>query len=162
MAIVNTKSTIVSNLDAGVNTQSYYNGGVKRSAVATVEKAASDSNGSVFRFFRVPSHARIDYLGIASDVITGFTALEVGVFEAGASSPTVTQLFASAVDLSAGKTMTDITYESAATDISKIEQRLWERIGLSEDPKCMYDVCGYGTTVGTYAGTISMKIEWVE
>jgi hypothetical protein len=70
-------------------------------------------------------------------------------------------LFASAVDLSSAHDFTNDLLEATATDISQCEKRLWELAGLSADPGIDYDICATGNTVGSAAGTISMKVKFV-
>jgi hypothetical protein len=44
--------------------------------------------------------------------------------------------------------------------IDQIEKRLWERLGLSVDPQVDYDLALTGDTVGTGAGTISLRVRF--
>lgn len=167
MAVVNTKSTAVTN---GDSTQPHLIGspwiqsaGVW-SAVGTVEVAAADDNGSVYRMVRVPSGARIQSVCVMSDAIAGGTSFDVGLYDvANVSAGAVVDadFFAAGLDLSSGNTVpVDVAFGNAI-DISKIEQRIWEVLALAKDPFKMYDICLTGNTVGTGAGTISLRVEWV-
>lgn len=166
MAVANTKSTAITNADATqprVQTQSWIQKAEVFATVATVEVAAADDDASVYRMVRVPSSARIHSIEIVSDAITGGTAYDVGVYKvAGDAAGAVVDadLFADGLDLSAGNTVpVDITF--AARDIADIEKRLWELLGLSADPHKEYDICLTADTVGTGAGTISLRVEYV-
>ena len=163
MAVANTKSTIITNGDATppVLTSSKITGGMyTREAVGTVEVAAADDDGSVYRMVRVPSNARISKVEYANDAMTAATVYDLGVYRTAADGGAVVsqEAFASDLDLSSAHALTDVTFEATATDISKIEQELWQRLGLTSDPGVMYDICFTGSTVGSAAGTISLRV----
>lgn len=163
MAVANTKSTIITNADATppVLTSSKITGGMYlREAVATVEVAAADDDTSVYRMVRVPSNARISSVQYANDAITSGTVYDIGVYKTAADGGAVVsvELFASDLDLSSARALTECAYEATATDISKIEQELWQRLGLSTDPGIMYDICFTGATVGSAAGTLALRV----
>lgn len=166
MATVNTKSTAITNADATqprIQSQDWIQKAGVFATVATVEVAAADDNNSVYRMVRVPSGARIHSIAIVSDAITAGTSYDVGVYKTagdGAGAVVDADLFAAALDLSFGNTApVDITY--AARDIADIEKRLWELLGLTSDPHKDYDICLTAGTVGTGAGTISLRVEYV-
>lgn len=162
MAVADTKSTAVSNADINqprVQTQSWIEKANIFAGVATVEVAAADDDGSVYRMLRVPSGCRIHKLEILSDAIAGGTAFDVGVYADHDGDVVDADLFAANVDLSAGNTQPiDVTFHTL--DISKIEQRLWELLGLEKDPFVNYVICLTGDTVGSGAGTVSMRVEY--
>lgn len=163
MAVANTKSTHITAADATppTLTNSYLAGGVLRESVGTVETAAADDANSIYRLVRVPSHARISSILLASDAITGCNSAEVGVYQTAANGGAVVSesLFASAVDLSSGIAFTEELLEATATDIDKVEKRLWELLALDADPMRDYDIGVIANDV-TAAGTISMKVKW--
>lgn len=165
MAVANTKSTAVTNRDAipRVPSPAHLVRGPLFEAVGTVEVAAADDDNSVYRMARLRSSDRVSSLTIFADAITGATAYDLGVYRTADDGGAVVDadLFGSAVDISAGsKVGIDVTYESAATDISKIEKRIWELLGLSADPQIDYDVAFTATTVGTAAGTVSLRVRF--
>lgn len=174
MAVANTKSTGVTNADARqprVIGSSWIQGAQPTVAVGTVEVAADNDDNSVFRFVRVPSSARIHALELMSDAIAGGTDYNLGLYKpadvaGGVVAKDVTglvdqdNLFADALDLSAGNTVpVDVTFGQIG--IENIEKRLWELLGFTADPFTEYDICLTGITVGTGAGTISLRAEWV-
>ena len=164
MAVVNTKSTAISNADASpavLNSPRVVNGFLRES-VATLETAAGDDDGSVFRFVRVPSNARISSVEYANDAITSGTDYDIGVYDTAAAGGAVVSvnLFADALDLSSAHAFTDVTYETTATNISKVDQELWQLLGLTSDPAKFYDICATGVTVGSAAGTISLRVRF--
>ena len=164
MAVANTKSTAISNADATpvvLNSQRVVNGFLRES-VASVEVAAADDDNSVYRFVRVPSNARISSVEYANDAITGGTDYNVGVFETAANDGAAVSenLFADALDLSSANAFTACTYETTATNISKVDQELWQLLGLAKDPGKEYDICAKGITVGSGAGTIALRVKF--
>lgn len=166
MGVANTKSTAVTNADTSqphTQSPSYIEKGAVLVSVGTVEVAAADDNGSVYRLARVPSSARVHRIDIVSDAIAAGTVYDVGVYKTAQNAGGVVvdaDLFAANLDLSAGNTVpVDITF--AARDIADIEKRVWELLGLSADPHIEYDICLTGDTVGTGAGTISLRVEFV-
>jgi hypothetical protein len=165
MAIANTKSTAVSNRDASprVPSPAHLVRGPLFEAVGTVEIAAADDNGSVYRMGRLRSSDRVSQLTVFNDAITGGTSFDLGLYRTADDGGTVVDadLFASALDLSSGSAVgIDVTYESAATDIGKIEKRLWELLGLSADPQVDYDLAFTANAVGTAAGTVSLRVRF--
>lgn len=161
MAVANTKSTQITNADAYNQTSSYIANGIKRITRGTVETLAADDAASVYRLCRVPSNAVIDHIWLASDAITGASATDVGVYQTAANGGAVVDadFFATDVDISSATAFTDVVLEATVTDKSKVEQRLWELLGLSADPGRDYDICVTVNDV-TAAGTISMKVEF--
>lgn len=166
MGVVNTKSTAITNRDATplVLTPAHLVRGPLYEAVGTVEVAAADSDTSVYRFVRLRSSDRVSTITILNDAITAGTAFELGLYKTAADGGAAVSasLFGSAIDLSSASASAgvDDTYEATITNISQIEKRLWELLGLSADPQIEYDVCLTGTTVGSAAGTLSMRVRY--
>ncbi len=161
MAVANTKSNLITNADATPPTLSnaVEGGGLLRVAAGTVETLAADDAASVYRLVRVPSNARIEFINLASDAITGANATDVGLYQTAANGGAVldADFFATDVDISSATAFTDVLLEATATDISKCAKPLWELYGLSSDPCIQYDICATVNDV-TAAGTISMKV----
>lgn len=164
MAVANTKSTFITNADAtpSVLTRPSIAGGKKQCIVGTVEVAAADDDGSVFRFARVPSNAVITSIKVFCDAITSGTSYDCGLYRTANDGGAVVDAdaFASAVSLaSAITTGTEIRFEAA--DINTIEKRVWEMAGATADTLYDYDICLTANTVGSAAGTISLAVEYV-
>lgn len=163
MAVVNTKSTAITNGDATpvVITNRILTRGPVFTACGTVEVAAGDDDGSVFRFVRVPSNARIISITRFNDAITTGTAYEIGLHQTAANGGAAADadLFATAVDLSSASVV-GVEQRFEAADIINIEKRVWELLGLTADPQRDYDLTFTGTTVGTGAGTISVEVRY--
>ena len=166
MAVANTKSNIVTNADYTPRKESplWYSGARLYESVSTVEVAAADDNNSVYRMFRVRSNWRVSQLEVACDAITSGTAFDIGLWDTVDNGALVVascqQLWASAVDLSSALPFTDKTYEATATNIALVEKQIWELAGLTVDPNKEYDIALIGTTVGSAAGTISMRMRY--
>lgn len=162
MAVVNTKSTFITNADASpaVLNNPRANGGFVRSFCETVETANGDSIASVYRFFRVRSNARPHDLKLYSDDIGTTTIADFGVYRTAADGGAVVDadLFSSAVSLKDGALNgTDILHESGVIDVAEATQELWQLLGLSTDPGIDYDVCATLTAAADAAGTITLK-----
>lgn len=168
-AIVNTKSTIVTNADATPRVESklWYDGARVYESVATVEMAAADDDNSIYRLFRVRSNWRITNLEIANDVVTGASANDVGLYDTADNGAAVVAscgtLWASALDFTSAAGFTDRTYEATATNIDKVDKQVWELAGLTSDPNKEYDICIKSTTACTgTSGTVSAKMKYIK
>lgn len=166
MAVANTKSTAVTNADnttTDTNSPTILQGGREKVFPGFVEVAAADDDTSVYRFARVHSSWLLTAIQLLNDAITGGTAYHCGIHETAENGGAAVDedVFATSVDLSSARVApTDILFE--ALNIDKIEKRLWEMLGLSSDPNKYYDVTMTGATVGTGAGTISLRVKAVD
>ena len=166
MAVANTKSTAITNGDATppALTSDYIHNGMLRESVGTVETLAADDAASVYRLVRVPSSARITSVLVASDAITGASTSDVGVYQTAANGGAVldADFFATDIDISSATAFTEVMLEATATDIVKVEKRLWELFPgtYSADPMIDFDIAVTVNDV-TAAGTISMKVKYV-
>lgn len=167
MAVVNTKSTLITNSDATppVMNKKALDGAVVKMKRATVETANGDSIASTYRFFRLPSHAVVNKLKLYSDDIGTTTIADFGLYRTAADGGAVVDadFFASAVSLKDGAISgTEIQHESGVYDVSEIEQPLWQVAGLSADPKVMYDVVATLTAAADAAGTITLVCDYTD
>jgi len=166
MAVVTTESNLITNRDATpkvLNNSIIHNGTLKES-VATVETANGDDIASKFYFVTLPSNARVSQILLYSDDIGTTTISDFGIYKSTADGGAVVDadFFASAVSLKDGALNgTDITHESGVFGVEDAEKPLWEALGLSADPKIMYDVVGTLTAAADAAGTITLKVRYV-
>lgn len=164
MAVENKKSTAITNRDATprVPTPASLVRGPLYEAVGTLETAAADDDGSVFRFARVRSSDRISEIRLANDAITSGTDFDVGIYQTAENGGAVVSkdVFADGLDLSSAVAMRDVLYNDQATDISEVEMQLWQKLGLTSDPQREYDVCVTANTIGSGAGTITMVVRY--
>lgn len=163
MAVANTKSNAITNADASprVPNNPYIEAGIMRVSVGTVETAAADDDGSVYRMVRIPSNARVHSIRVFCDTITAGTVYDCGLYQTAANGGAAldADCYATNVDLSTAITVgTEIAFE--ARDIANIEKRVWEDGAVSADPYLEYDICLTGDTVGSAAGTLSLAVIW--
>lgn len=125
--------------------------------IVSDEIEAADDDGSIYRLVTVGSNITLYELQISNDAITGGTDYDIGLYLAGVGNAAVdADVFADGLDLSsAGDKVNGLT----APDIANLGKPLWEILGLSEDPKVLYDIAVTGNTVGTAAGTITVHLQ---
>ena len=167
MAVVNTKSTLVTNADASQQSlaSQLVDGGRLREKIATLETVSGNSSTSTYRFFRVHSSHRVSKLILDSDDIGTTTIADFGLYDIAANGGAVVDadFFASAVSLKDGALAnTDITHESGVVDLPNYGKALWEQLGLSADPKKFYDVAATLTADADAAGTITLRLFYVD
>lgn len=165
MGVVNTKSTLVTNADAAVQVlnKQTEDGGRLREKIATVETVNGDSIASTYRFFRVKSSDRVSSLLLDSDDIGATTIADFGLYDIAAAGGAVVDadFFASAVSLKDGALAnTDITHESGVIDAANYGKQVWEQLGLTADPKKVYDVAATLTAAADAAGTITLRMRY--
>lgn len=159
MAVVNTKSTVVSNGDAvpAVITTAQLGDGRMRQKRGVVAAASGDSIGSTFRFFRVKSNDIVAQLLLSCDAITTCAA-DFGLYKPAVNGGAVVDadFFASAQSLASALSNTDITRESGVVTVANMEKPLWQALGLTEDPQTEYDVVATLTAAAGSAGDIAL------
>jgi len=163
MAVVNVKSTLLTNRDAAPRTiNPVVNDGARvRSKAFTVEVTNGDSIGSTFRLCDVPSNARINSLRLFFDSITS-AAADVGLYQTTANGSAVVDAdaYASAVSIaSANTTGLEVMFE--ARNIDKVGKRVFEDAGLTTDPFRDYDLVATLTAAAGATGTLSGILEYV-
>ena len=166
MAVVTTKSTAVTNADAASQTNNSQKiaGGRLREDVGTLEAVSGDSIGSIYRLARVKSGSRISQVLLSCDAITT-CAGDVGIYDiASVNSGAVVDadFFASAQSLATALVNTDVTHESGVFGVENVEKPLWQALGLSADPNKLYDIAVTLTAAAGSAGTVSMKVRYVD
>lgn len=163
MAVVNTKSTTITNADASpaVHTPGNKAGNKKRFHGETAEIAAGDDDTSVVRLVRVHTSDVLSALKLSNDAISGSTDIDVGLYDTAANGGAVidADCYADGIALTSAGANTDLTFSARA--IEKIGQQVWQDAGLTSDPKKFVDVCLTGNTIGTAAGTVSLEAETV-
>ena len=170
MAVANRLSNLVTNADAAVQDTPpslgpvIIGGGKLKTQAATVETAAADDAGSVYRLFRVHSSWRISRLLVGHDAVTNMSTADIGVYDTAESGGAVIDVdfFASAIDISSASSgLVDRTYEAANTNIANIEQDLYTQLGLTAH-KWMDIAVTATTNDPTAAATISAILEYVD
>jgi len=162
MAVVTVKAGAITNRDATprVLSNASVAAGMKRGFLATVEAANGDSIGSKYILGSVPSNAYGELMKLYCDAITS-GAGDLGIYRTTADGGAVVDadFYASAQSIaSAITTGTEIEHEADATDsgsgygLADLEKPLWQRLGLTSDPKVWYDVVLTLTAATTAAG----------
>jgi len=145
-------------------------GGVLREATGHLTTNSDDSIGSTYRLCRVPSHARVSQVIGMHDVGSATAgAGDIGLYDTAENGDAVVDadFFASAWDFNAaGDTgFVDLTHEAAAGAsylVNESDQRIWEILGLDEDPGKDYDVAITLTeAVATAACVVGVKVRYV-
>lgn len=140
-------------------------GGYVRSCIDAFE-IADTGNGDAVIVFKLPIDAVVKRIRFASDDLTSGT-VDIGTFKKNADG-TYTAVddncFADAIALGSGAVaVTDVTYEAAATDISKAILPLWQRSNLSARPAYGELYIGFTTDTGTGASaTVYAEVEYTE
>lgn len=162
MATEALKSGAITNRDASpqVKNNSSLEAGMLKSSVGTVEMTTASDAGSTYRFFQVPSNARVDQLLLYADDVGTTGAIDIGVYQTAANGGAVVDadFFASAVDINAAALNgVDVTHESGVYNIDDVEKPLWSALGLSADPCIFYDIVATSTAAASAGGTLSLK-----
>lgn len=161
MAVENKKSTAITNADAVPPTfNGAIAGGQVLTHVGTLATAAADDDGTTMRFARIRSSSRVTSIALLNDAITGATSVDCGLYRTAEDGGAAVDddCFASAVDINAGNTAwLELRFE--ADDINDIEDRAWQVAGLTEDPKCWFDVVLTFDTIGSGVGDVTLKVE---
>lgn len=163
MATENILSQGITNRDATPSVKNGYSVGTEKSVVAKVACGTGDL-GSTYRFFSIPSNARVSELKIYSPDMGTTGVADIGIYETTEKGSAVVDadFFASALDMKAGALSgLDITHESAAFSLANCEKPLWEALGLTEDPNKVYDVVLTTTEAFQAAGTVKLLCRYV-
>lgn len=159
MAVVAVKSTLITNADATpvVFNSPRVDGGFERIEVATAEITDTNSIGSTYRMFRVPSNAVMTDLRIYSPDIGTTTIADIGLYAADGGAVVDADFFASAVSLKDGALNgTDVLHESAVFSIANSGKELWDALALTSDPGVFYDVTLTLTAAADATGTVKL------
>lgn len=162
MAVVDVKSTLITNRDAAPRTiNPVINDGARlKTKVATVEVTNGDSIGSTFRLFQVPSNARIHGMKVLCDAITS-AAADFGIYQTTANGSAVVDAdaYASAQTIATANVLgIEVAFE--ARNIDKVGNRVWQDGGLTTDPFRDYDIVATLTAAATATGTLSVILEY--
>ena len=165
MAVVTVKSTQITNRDATprvLNTGRIAGGRVQHACGAVVI-TSGDSIGSKYIACSIPSNAVPISVRITAPDIGTTTAGDVGLYRTTDDLGTVVDadVFASAQALNAGPyTKTELLYESGVTTIANGEKPLWEILGLTSDPRVLYDVVLTLTGAADGTGTALLEVDY--
>lgn len=171
MGVVNVNSTQITNNLATppVLSNPYIAGGIYRECVDVCTMGSADSNNSTYRFFRIPSNARIGDIEVMNDANTSGTSYKCGVLLINGGSTVVAG--SDAIFIPSGTTMASarntwtslyfpaIAGSSAA--VANVTKRVWELLGLTSDPNATYDVVVTAVTAGSAGGSLALKLAYI-
>lgn len=169
MSVVTVKSGAITNRDATprVKNNPILDGGMLRESVGKVEITTGDTSTSTYILCQIPSNCRVSQILLYSDDCGSNTLADFGIYQTTENGGAVVDqdLFASSVSLKDGALNgSDITHEAAqsgTSDIDGVEKFLWQELGLTSDPKRMYDVVATLVVTADVGGTLMVKVRYV-
>lgn len=166
MAVVTTKSSVITNRDATpvVFNQGRLTGGRVQSSRGVVAIANGDSATSKFIVCSIPSNAVVTSVRLTAPDIGTTTAADVGLYQTTANGGAVADadLFGSAVSLNGGAiTKSEVMFESGVVTIANAEKAVWEHLALTADSKRDYDVVLTLTGAADAAGSVLVEVDYV-
>jgi len=172
MAVVNLKSTPITNLDASPRVANQAGLGAKAeygTQDALVSVAATDQATSTYRFTRIRSNALVKKVTIEGAALGGSCAMNYGLayppagpdLGIGGTAGGVidADFFASAVVHTNAMAETIITNEGGFYTMAERFLPIWQAAGLSADPGGWFDVMGTMTVDAASGGDLYMKVE---
>jgi len=144
-----------------------FNSDEERGTVITFEVAVADDDGSIFRVMRISADMIPVSITATNDAITAGTVYDFGIYDTltGPNGGTVkdADALASNVDMSSARAEGSGVTLLSAPNIANAEQRLYELAGdTTEDHPGEYDLAFTADTVGSAAGTITVKATFVQ
>lgn len=175
MAVVNLKSTAITNRDAvpKVNTDAFISGGQVDQAYGWVFTGSADSAGSQYRLCQVPSDVRLSALDFSNTALGSGCILDIAVWyptyvPPGGGAFLASSLASTLISSSAfntgivGNTATaTFTNQIVATNtfngVNYQEMPLWQMVGLTSDPEIPLDLGISVRLAVATAGYIGLK-----
>lgn len=180
MAVVTTKSTLISNRDATpkVFTDNIISGGDLKESEGYVQAQVGDSVNSQYKLCTVPSRARVTSLLLQCQALGAGTQVDIGVFWPDYSpfpigpfgvhplpgdpgTAIAENLFAALQATSVALGPTEVINQSTNNSIANQELSLWQAAGLSADPGLDLDIVATvkGAAIGTQ-GYLQVKARY--
>ena len=181
MAVVNVKSLLVSNMDAQprVISSGYMSGGNDTTITAVVACGASDTAASVYRVGFLPSGVLLSDLAVMNDANTAGTSYKFGVAYStqdtgkpyilpGTASYSTTlpvqyadQIFASGITMASARNiwtpLLNPAILSGTGAPANVALRVWELLGLAQDPFSLFHLIMTAVTPGTAGGNVAVR-----
>lgn len=163
MAVDTVKSTQITNRDATpavLNTGSLTGSAHLQETIGFGSITAGASIASTYRLVEVPSNARISQILLSCAAHSSGTT-DVGVYKSTKDGGAVVNasFFTAATSLVSVKNNSDCQDQTNDT-LDKHEMPLWQRLGVSADPRTTYDIVLTLTAVVTTAGKVSLKVRY--
>jgi hypothetical protein len=172
MGVVNINSGQITNdlATPAVLNNPYVAGGGDIVYVDVCAAGAADSANSVYRYFRVPSGARIQDIQVMNDANTSGTSYKCGVLLINGGGVVVTG--SDAIFIPSGTTMasarsvwTSLYFPAVAGSgaaVANVGKRVWELLGLTADPFAIYDLAITAVTPGSAGGNMALQASWLK
>ncbi len=179
MAVVNLKSTLITNRDATpkVLTDAGISGGDVREAYGFVFTGAADTAASVYRLIQLPSNCRVSSLAMINGALGSGCLIDTAVWYPTNVMPggaAFVPASSSAALISSSAFTTGIVGNTANTTPSELlvttntrqspnyqEMPLWQMLNLPSDPEIWLDV-GFSVNIATAtAGYLGLKCRYV-
>ena len=143
------------------NTKNVFNrGGQTVTMVTQFEKAAGDSDTSIYRLFKVNGNMVPVQIEINCDAITGATDYDLGFYQTleNGGAVGVKDVLMDGANISAGKAIGSEQNGLASIAIDELGDQVFELAGDSQAaPEMEYDLALTANTAGTGAGTIAVR-----
>lgn len=159
------KSPVITGLDGFpiVRTQPWMDGRLQVASSGAVALSTAEDATDVIRLVRIASSARIYGVKLSCDALTS-GAGDIGIYSTTGEGGAVVDadVFASARGLGSALVKEEVAHESGVFGIEKRGLRLWQVLGLTEDPKVDYDVALTVTTNIGGSGDIFLDVEYID
>ena len=179
MAVVNLKSTVITNRDAvpAVINDGRLERGVVKSCDGSVTAGVADTGGATYAAGTTYVIASLPSTAFVRNVLFSNAALTGGVVSVGvgqntknslglafpaALNATATALFAAALSIAAAAFKVNITNQSGNYPLNKQEQPLWQAAGMAADPGGTLDIIILLTTSVAAGGLIGLSVQYVD
>lgn len=160
MAVVNVKSTSITNQDANVATPGTLVNGGLRGACEVVTLTNGDSIASTYRLFRIQSNARMSALNVFCAAITT-CAGDIGLYRTATDGGAVVSsgFFTAAQTLAAASPGINVLGGNVLAPAAR-NKKLWQALGLATDPAIYYDVTITLTAAAASTGAVGADAVW--
>lgn len=150
MPVVNTKSDLFRDVIAGeIQPDPLLIHGDLKFATGTVVNTATDETGSIYEIARLPSHVVMHGLTEFDVENWGFARVVIGSREVTDQIADQNRVTAPAIT-------------PFAVGDANHGKRLWEVLGLAEDPGGQIAICAHAIANATGAGAMPFQIAWIE
>ncbi len=166
--MANKNSTTIVNIAGGDKNDNRADGGRLRVKSETLAVAIADVAGATYRFFQIRSGDRITSIRFIADALgAGADDVDVGLY-----TETGTTTIGAVVDQDLIVSTADLTLiQDGSTEFittgtgyteAAINETIWERLGLTEDPFLTYDVVATIVSEPAAAGSLGIIIDYVD
>lgn len=165
--MANLTSTLISNINAQPRVLNNANSGAAgevQNTAAALSVTTSEVSTNVLRFVRVPSNARIISVRNSNTALGGTCAGDIGVYRTAEDGGAVVDadFFGSAVSFVSAGGPTEQLGESAVNTPLLQAQPLWQALGLTADPRVMYDIAVTLTANVSTNGSLAISVMFVQ